>query len=136
MVSTDEELAKLEVDALPPGTRIWVTHFFSHFGSSDAERDAFQDALREAGFGTPGQFVEIGADEEITGDANWHHWAHTVFEAAAEVLRAADTRAGTLASRYGVRYDGWRVVRRLDMTRAPRVAEADETRRLGVPNDS
>lgn len=126
MTNTEEELAKLEADALAPGTRIWVTHFFSHFGSSYAERAAFHDALRQSGFGTPGRFTEIGADEELEGDGYWHHWAFTVLEARPKELRQADKRARELAEAHGVRYDDWKVTRSPDpLTGAPRLAEAD-----------
>ena len=124
LMTTDEELAKLESEALPPRTRVWVTHFFSHFGSSYAERTAFHDALRAAGFGTPGRFTEIGADEEQTGDGYWHHWAFTVSEANADELRAADERARELATSHGVQYDGWEVKRHAT-TGAPEPAERD-----------
>ncbi len=123
-MTTDEELAKLESDALPPGTRVWVTHFFRHFGSSYAERTAFHDALRAAGFGTPGKVTEIGADEELTGNGYWHHWAFTVSEANADELRAADERARELATSHGVQYDGWEVKRHAT-TGAPEPAERD-----------
>ena len=117
---TDEELAKLAADELPSDSSIWVSHFFSHFGSSYAEREAFHDALREAGFGTPSRFTEVGADEELEGDGYWHHWAFTVFEATEPALRAADQRARTVAEAHGVRYDQWMVQR--DRADRPRLA--------------
>jgi hypothetical protein len=124
LMTTDEELAKLESEALPSGTRVWVTHFFSHFGSTHAERTAFHDGLRAAGFGTPGKFTEIGADEELRRDGYWHHWAFTIFEANADELRAADERARELATSHGVQYDGWKVKRHATR-REPELPERD-----------
>jgi hypothetical protein len=110
-MTTDEELRRLEEDRLAPGTLVWVTHFFSHFGSSYEQQAAFQDELRANGFGTPGPFREIGADEELTGDGYWHHWAFTALKASPVQLRRADETAQSIASAHGVRYDGWHVER-------------------------
>jgi hypothetical protein len=51
VVTTDDELAKLETEGLDPQSPIWVAHFFSHFGSIRPERQAFQAAIAAAGFG-------------------------------------------------------------------------------------
>jgi len=42
-VSTEEEVAKLERDGLGQDKQIWVSHFFSHFGSTRPERQAFRE---------------------------------------------------------------------------------------------
>ena len=73
-------------------------------------------------------FVEIGADEELSGDGYWHHWAHTVFDADADALREADRRAQEAAEAHGVHYDGWHIVRHPPyppLTRSPSVADPD-----------
>jgi hypothetical protein len=120
----EDELERLAADALPPGTRVWVTHFFSHFFSTWEQRHTFRAALREAGFGTPGDFQEIGSDEEITGDGYWHHWAFTVLEATAERLTEADAAARAVAAAHGVRYDAWHVQRVGDhVDGKPRIAD-------------
>lgn len=123
MWSTEEELRKLKADNLEPGAEVWTTHFFSHFGSSEAERATFRDELRAAGFGT-GRFAEIGTDEEVAGDRYWHHWSFSLFEADPEALRQVDERARAIARASGVRYDGWRV-QRSGLTEAgpPRLAD-------------
>jgi hypothetical protein len=110
-VGTEDELQSLRADRLQPGSRVWVCHYFSHFGSTSDQRLAFQRALREDGFGTPGRVREIGADEEITGDGYWHHWAFTLIEASEEPLRAAEERARRVAEQHGVQFDGWEVQR-------------------------
>src|SRR5947209_4245627 len=97
-MTTEEELRQLEADNLERGTRVWTTHFCSHFGSSETERSDFRDALRQAGFGTTGRFAQIATDEEVSGDGYWHHWAFTVFDADPETLRSADERARRIAS--------------------------------------
>lgn len=110
--SPTQELRKLANDCLPPQTRIWVTHFFSHFGSSGPERVAFRAALRAAGFGTGSQTdAEIGSDEEVDGDEFWHHWAFTIFPASPEELVQAYQLAQKIAAAHGVREDGWKVRR-------------------------
>jgi hypothetical protein len=83
-MTTDVELARLAADQLPPQARIWTTHFFSHFDSSEGERERFRDELSASGFGP-----EIGSDEEASGDGYWHHWAFTVLRAEPAVLRAS-----------------------------------------------
>jgi hypothetical protein len=108
---TSNELAALRSDELPDGVGVWVTHRFRHPGASDEQRAAFHVALRTAGFGTPGTHTEIGADEELTGDGHWHHWAFTVIEASADELRDADVCAREVATAHGVQYDGWAVQR-------------------------
>lgn len=110
-VGTEDELRRMKADGLPPGSRVWVSHYFSHFGSTHEQRVVFHAALRDGGFGTPGRVAEIGADEEITGDGYWHHWAFTLLDASAEVLRGADERARQLAHQHGVQYDTWEVQR-------------------------
>ena len=121
---TDEELRQLEADNLERGTRVWTTHFFSHFGSSETERSDFRDALREAGFGTTRRFAEIGTDEEVSAYGYWHHWAFTVFDADPAMLRRADGRARSIANERGVRYDGWKVQRHAPVeTGQPRLAD-------------
>ena len=124
-MSTEEELAKLKQDALPPGSHIWVGHFFSHPGSTYEQHKAFHDALRSGGFGTSHRAfdgTEIGADEELEGRGYWHHWAFTLLEADEQALRDADTRAGEIAANHGVRYDRWTVDRN-PLTGEPRSAE-------------
>jgi hypothetical protein len=121
---TDDELDRLAADALPPGTRIRVSHFFTHVGATDRELQAFLAGLREAGFGRPldSDHTEISSDEELPGDGCWHHWAHSIFEADEATLREADGRARAVADEHGVEYDGWRVQRgRLDREGSPRI---------------
>jgi hypothetical protein len=110
-VTTEEELAKLEAEGTPTEARVWVTHRFGHFGSEEAEREAFREALRTGGFGTQGDFAEIGSDEELEGDGYWHHWSFTVARAEPDELRSLDRRAAEIAARHDVRYDGWEVAR-------------------------
>jgi hypothetical protein len=118
----NKELQRLAADGLPRETRIWVTHFFSHFGSTKGQRHAFREAVRDAGFGTPGPHTEIGSDEEVTGDGYWHHWAHTVFMADPDALRGASARAQTLATEHGVGYNAWAVQRVDHRDGPPRIA--------------
>ena len=110
-VTTEAELERLRVEGTAPETRIWVTHYFSHLGSSWSDRSAFREALRASGFGTPGDFTEIGSDEEMEGDAYWHHWASTVYSASPEALTRIDELAREIAEAHGVRYDDWEVQR-------------------------
>jgi len=128
MRTTEEELRKLEAENLELGSELWTTHFFSHFGSSDAERSRFRDELQAAGFGTRGKFAEVGTDEEwVEGTGYWHHWTFSLFEADPEVLREADERAQAIASTNGVRYDGWQVQRHPPFESGPpRLADYDE----------
>jgi hypothetical protein len=107
-VSTEEEIARLEGDRLGQEGRIWVSHFFSHFGSSRPERQAFRDQMTDAGFGVGG---EVGSDEEVTGDGYWHHYAHTRVAPSADICRAMDGKAADIAASRGVRYDLWHVAR-------------------------
>jgi hypothetical protein len=125
-VTTDEELQKLAADGLAPKTRVWITHFFSHFGASERDRATFRDALLEAGFGTIGKFAEIGTDEEATDDGYWHHWTFTVFEASPERLRGADEVARELAHAHGVRYDGWMVQRQMGDVGSPKLGNEQD----------
>jgi hypothetical protein len=111
----------LRAGEVPEGAQVWVTHFFSHPGSSLLDRRGFHDALRAAGFGTPGAHTEIDADEEVAGDGFWHHWAFTVIPASEASLAAADHRARDIADGHGVQYDGWSV-QRDPITGKPRVA--------------
>ena len=99
---------------------MWVSHYFSHFGSSLAERETFRDALREAGFGAPDPPGEVGVTEEVSGDGYWHHWAFTILAASSEELTAADDRACRIAAANGVRYDSWEVQRRPDRVGPPK----------------
>jgi len=122
--SAEEELAKLADDGLDPEARIWITHFFGHFGSTASQRESFRDELAEAGFGSVGRFAEIGSAEEVEGDELWHHWTFTVFAAEPEILVRADEAAQRIANAHGVRYDGWMVQRR-PLDGPPRL-EADE----------
>jgi hypothetical protein len=111
-MTSDQELHKLANDCLPAQTRIWVTHFFSDFWSSEPERAAFRAALRGAGFGTRVKtHAEIGSDEELEGDGLWHHWVFTVFPASPEELVQASQLARKIAAAHGVRDDGWKVQR-------------------------
>jgi hypothetical protein len=43
-MTTEEELARLEMDVLPPGSRVWITHYFSHPGLVVTERAVFREA--------------------------------------------------------------------------------------------
>jgi hypothetical protein len=105
---TVEELARLASDGLTPGSRIWVWHRFSHFGSSLDEHAAFHASLRAAGFGRGG---EIDAVEELTGDGYWHHSTYTAITASAAECERLDAAAQGAATEQGVRYDGWSVAR-------------------------
>src|SRR4051812_22990840 len=105
-MSTDVELKRLANDRLPAGTRIWTTHLFSQFYSSEDEREQFRAELRASGFGP-----EIGSDEEVSGNGYWHHWAFTKLLADSAVLENANQRARKVAATHGVRYDGWKVQR-------------------------
>lgn len=107
-MTTAEELEKLRAEDLSPDDQIWLAHYFSHFGSSLTERRAFREDLRSAGFGVDG---EVSADEEITGDGFWHHYAFTRIAASVERCEEMDALARAIAERHGVRYDRWNVVR-------------------------
>jgi hypothetical protein len=123
---TDEELRRLTADSVPPGTCIRVSHFFSQPGASIEEVMMFLAALRAAGFGEPSgdDLTEVDTDEELEGDRYWHHWAYSIFPADELVLRKADSAAGALATKHGVRYDGWKVQRgHDDRDGPPRVVE-------------
>jgi hypothetical protein len=117
-MSTDQELERLANDRLPPGSRIWTTHFFSHFYSSEGERERFRAELNANGFGPA-----IGSDEEVSGNGYWHHWAFTELLAEPAVLEQADERARQVAATSGVRYEGWKVQREeFDQYDSPRLA--------------
>jgi hypothetical protein len=105
MASTDDEVARLDAEGVPPDQLIWAWYFFSHFGSSRAERRAFRDALVAAGF------TNMGADTEGSDDHYWHHWSHTIRAADRDTLREADRVATSIAAAHGVRYDEWHVAR-------------------------
>ena len=121
--TTESELRRLAQDGLRPTERIWITHFFRHFGSSQGERRAFREALLAAGFGTGGRDAEIGTDEEVTGDGYWHHWSFTALRATPEILTAADASAAQIAADHGVHYGGWKVQREVaDNDGQPRLA--------------
>ena len=119
----DEELSKLAGDGLDPETRIWVAHFFSHFGSTEPQRESFQNDLREGGFGSGGSFAEIGSTEEVQGDGLWHHWTFTAFAAEPENLVRADGAARRIADAHDVGYDGWMVQRRPHDLGPPRLVD-------------
>ena len=128
--TTDQELDGLRADQLPDGALVWVTHFFTHIGSTYEEHAVFHAALRAASFGTPGRFIEIGVDEELTGDGCWHHGARTRLPAVPDRLREADARANEIAKAHGVRYDGWhveRVPQYPPLTGRPRLGEYEES---------
>ncbi len=120
MPRAEDELRVLEAARVPAGTRVWVTHFFSHFGSSFTERTRFQEALAAAGFGTEGKFTPIDADEEVAGDGHWHHWSFTLLEASRAALVAADGAALRISGEHGVRYDGFRLTGYVRPRRAKR----------------
>ena len=84
---------------------IWTSYFFSHFGSTRAQRSAFRAALVQAGF------AEVGMDTEGTDNRFWHHWSHTLRRAERNALREADRLAAQIATDHGVRYDEWQVAR-------------------------
>ena len=121
MLTTDQELLLLEADDLGTGARVRTAHFFTHFGSSATQRSEFCGDLREAGFGT----IEIGSDEQDTGNGYWHHWAFTVFDAVPDVLRDADQRAREIADSHGANYNGWEV-QRLGRSEGGRARLADD----------
>ena len=75
--------------------RIWVAHFFSHFGASREETRRFEHALFAAGFGNGG---ELGYDEELEGDGYWHHWTYTAIPASGVAKASASLTAATAAS--------------------------------------
>jgi lincosamide nucleotidyltransferase A/C/D/E len=93
--------------------RIWVAHFFSHFGASRDELRRFERALFVAGFGRDG---ELGYEEEVEGDGNFHHWTHTATDDVPEGLAELDGLARQLSEDHGVRYDGYHVERDADGT--------------------
>jgi hypothetical protein len=105
MASTNEELARLDAEGVPSGQRIWTWYFFSHFGSTHAERRAFREAMEAAGF------TNLGSDTEASDDQYWHHWSHTIRPADRGMLREADRVAASISSLHGVRYDEWQVAR-------------------------
>jgi hypothetical protein len=115
------ELERLANDHVDPQSKVWVTHFFSHIGSSEAARAKFREALKEAAFGVSTDKVsefgvswdeaEVGSTEEVEGDGFWHHWTFTALPASPDVLSDAHRRAWSLADSHGVRYDGWEVQR-------------------------
>jgi hypothetical protein len=72
---------------------------------------AFCSALRDAGFGRPDRFGEVGSEEESPGDGNSFYWAFTVVPATREALASADRMASEIAHTHGVRYDRWTVQR-------------------------
>jgi hypothetical protein len=109
----EEELRRLAEGGVSPSDRVWVTHFFSHFTSSEEERRTFREALVASGFGSGDHEAKIGTDEEVTGDGLWHHWSFTVLQATPEILTAADAKAAQVAADHGVRYDGWKVQREI-----------------------
>jgi Regulator of ribonuclease activity B len=105
---TTDELERLRAERVSPDEHMWVAHYFSHFGSSRSERTAFRAELKSAGFGESG---EVSADEEITGDGYWHHYAFTKLNASVERCEELDKIARAVADKHGVRYDHWEVVR-------------------------
>lgn len=105
MASTDEELSRLDAEGVPSGQLIWAWYFFSHFGSSHAERRAFREAMEDAGF------TNLGSDTEGSDEHYWHHWSHTIRPADRHTLREADRLAASIAAAHGVRYDEWQVAR-------------------------
>jgi hypothetical protein len=105
MASTHDELARLDAEGVPPDRLIWTWYFFSHFGSSHAQRRAFRDALVAVGF------TNLGTDTEGSDDHYWHHWSHTIRPADRDALREADRVAASVADAHGVRYDEWQVAR-------------------------
>jgi hypothetical protein len=111
--STGGQLALLRKDRLDPETQVWVTYFFGHVGSSEAEREAFRDALAATGVGTPstGFPDPIGTDEEVTGDGYWHHWLFAALPAAESDLRRVANEMQAVARRFGCTFDGWGVQR-------------------------
>ena len=112
-MTSDQELHKLANDCLPAQIQIWVTHFFSQFGSSEPERAAFRAALR-GGFGTRLKLkthAETGSDEEVEGDGLWHHWAFTVFPASPENLCRRLSLHGKSLPRTAFANDGWKMQR-------------------------
>jgi hypothetical protein len=127
MLTTAEELAKLDEARVEPDHLIWTEYFFSHFGSQKSQRQAFREALRAGGF------TGIGSDEEVSGNGYWHHWSHTVRQADPEGLRAADAAAAAIADAHDVRYGGWAIVR--ELTGSLRPASVEDAARLRADDE-
>jgi hypothetical protein len=107
LAATDDELARLALDVVPPDRLVWTAYFFSHFFSEWDERQAFREALLAA------DFTGVGSDEELSGNGYWHHWSHTIRPADGDGLRAADRSASAIARAHHVRYDEWQIFRDL-----------------------
>jgi hypothetical protein len=105
VAATDDEFARLDAEGVPAHQLIVTSYFFSHFGASAGERQAFRDALAAAGF------ADLGADTEGSDPNYLHYWSHTIRSASRDELRAADRLAAVIAHEHGVRYDGWEVAR-------------------------
>jgi hypothetical protein len=104
--STETEIARLRAEGVGPTDRVRVAHYFSHFGSSWSERQAFREALLSAGFGAGG---EVDSDIEWKNDYYWHHWAFTVVNASEGELTRLDSLAQSIAAEQGAIYNSWRV---------------------------
>ncbi|MGH2999478.1 MAG: ribonuclease E inhibitor RraB [Gaiellaceae bacterium] len=104
-MTTDEELARLLAEGVPPDRQVMAAYFFSYFGASPEEARAFRDALAEAGF------TGIGADTEGPESYYLHFWSYTVRRAEPNELRAAAQLAAELGEARGARLDGWEVNR-------------------------
>ena len=81
--------------------------------SGSASTGNFREALKRVGFGLNG---EVDSTEELTGDGYWHHYAFTETAADPATCERLDWLAEATANAHGVRYDGWRVARKLDGT--------------------
>jgi hypothetical protein len=113
-VTAEDELRWLAASHLTPDIRIWVGHFFSHFGSEWNEREAFRTALREAEFGRDGT---IRSDIEGSDDWYWHHSTYTRVKASPRACLRLERLAARIAEEHGVRYDDWMIARHDDIPR-------------------
>lgn len=121
--TAQQELERLAADRLPPGTRVSVSHFFSHFGSTEDERQKFRDALRASDFGTSGDTWRSVPATRSAVMATGHHWAFTVLDATSDRLSEADATARAVAEAHGVEYNGRQVQRVGHRDSPPRIAD-------------
>ena len=105
MGKAERNIAWLRERGVLPHDRIWVAHYFSHFGASSEQSAAFRKELRRAGFGTDDRGVD--SDIEFDDPHYLHHWALTLVKASFAQLQRLDDRARKISKEHAVKYDGW-----------------------------